>query len=170
MCEHLVKCCWARFGITQSSVVFVPVIHRWQWNEPRLEWKSIRLRLDVWEELPALWTRALGPWASRQTAPFMQNYCQEKKQKNRPTRMDVGGHCRNGGPLQLVTHFCEKCRFMLLNRLVNLCRQLWGCWNWLSKALSLTLFWFMCLWMSAHTHHTATEGSLMACSSQARVT
>lgn len=70
--------------------------------------------LDVWERLPALRTQAVGPEAPRQTAPFIQNHCQKKK--NRATREDAGTHRKNCGPLQLVTHFREKCHFMWLNK------------------------------------------------------
>lgn len=97
------------------AVVFVAAIQEWQWNEPRLAWKSMRHMLDVWGRLSALWTQALGPQASRQTAPFIQNHCQKKKKTDPQGRMSAHV-AKNRGPLQLVTHFCEKCRFMWPNR------------------------------------------------------
>lgn len=74
----------------------------------------MRHMLDVWGRLPALWTQALGPRASRQTAPFIQNHCQKKKQTHKGGRWHTLQ--KNCGSLQLVTHFCEKCHFMWLNR------------------------------------------------------
>jgi len=48
----------------------------------------------------------------------------------------------------------------------NLCWHLWGCRS--CGAVSLTLFGFICLWMSAHTYHRATE-DFIPLSSQAKL-
>lgn len=53
--------------------------------------------------------------------------------------------------------------------LVNLRWQLQGCRDWLCVAVSITLFWFIYLWMSTHTHHRPTE-DIMPVWSQGRVT
>lgn len=67
---------------------------------------------------------------------------------------------------ELVTHFCEKCHFMWLYR--RACESLLTAPG-MRVAVSLTLFWFICLWMSAHTHNRHTE-DIMPLWSQARVT
>lgn len=75
----------------------------------------------------------------------------QPEKKNKPMREDVGTHCKNGGPLQLVIHFfCERCHFMRLNS--HACESLLtargGCWDWLSESRFILI---LCLWMSTHT-------------------
>lgn len=128
--------------------------------------------LDVRERLPALWTQALGPLASRQTAPFIQNHCQEKKQNKKQTHKGWCWHT-----LQELWHLATCDSFWWKMRLhvtqqpcpwisSDSCDNVGIGWLWLWVLLYFDLSFF---WMSKHIHHRTTE-DIMHLWSQARAT
>lgn len=140
----LSKKCWKRVLSHQLvNMNMLRWMQPWQWNGPGSAWTSMRRVLDVW----ALWTRALGPQAPRQTAPFIQNHSQKKKKQTH--ERGCWHTLQERWPFATCDSFffvkdATSCDSTVM--LVNLCWQLGGDVGigW----VSLALFWYyVCGWV-----------------------
>lgn len=144
------------------SVVFVDVIQQ-RWID---QTHAGCLRASAFSMNPGLGARCIQAGSG-----FHPESVREKKTKKQTHKGGCWHTLQELWPCATCDSFWWK---MPLHVTVQACAWIFadssrGRWGWLNVAVSLTLFWFICLWMSTRTHHRTTE-DIMCLRSQARVT